>query len=286
MSLSFRELFCPYTECPSARSLAQASFASIPCSQLTSCVSLGGPGPMHSFSEWKKLLQTRYTTQSLVCAMMWQLASIHGSPMVCPYETFWHFVTDCPRLLTYRNDTFLDSPPQQDDWKLKQIMHCLQSVLEQREDKQSYIIKEPCQRQTPTETETHPSQVRMSYVMWEQREDKQSYIIKESCQRQTPTETETHPSQVRMSYVVWAGSQLSHNPTNTSKHSTLLPQTPTSQHINKNLVCSKRPNPNRKNTKQWQQLQGPTSLRHWLYRLRFILQLRRWQHIPYFTPPN
>ena len=52
---------------------------------LTSCVSLGGPGPMHSFSEWEKLLQTRYKTQSVVCAMMWQLATIHGSPMVCPY---------------------------------------------------------------------------------------------------------------------------------------------------------------------------------------------------------
>ena len=58
----------------------------------TSCVSLGGPGPMHSFSEWEKLLQTRYTTQSVVCAMMWQLASIHGSPRLCPYllAICWH----------------------------------------------------------------------------------------------------------------------------------------------------------------------------------------------------
>ena len=37
-------------------------------------------------------------------------------------ETFWHFITECPRLQNYRNDTFLDSPPQQDNWKLKQIM--------------------------------------------------------------------------------------------------------------------------------------------------------------------
>ena len=59
---------------------------------LTSRVSLGGPGPMPSFSEWEKLLQARYTTQSVVCAMMWQLASIHGSSMVCPYLLVicWH----------------------------------------------------------------------------------------------------------------------------------------------------------------------------------------------------
>ena len=40
---------------------------------LASCVSLQGPGPMHSFSEWKKILQTRYTTQSVLCAMINQL---------------------------------------------------------------------------------------------------------------------------------------------------------------------------------------------------------------------
>ena len=52
------------------------------------CVSLGGPGPMHSFSDvCEKLLQTKNITQSVVCAMMWQLASTHmlASPMVCPY---------------------------------------------------------------------------------------------------------------------------------------------------------------------------------------------------------
>ena len=47
---------------------------------LISCESLGGPGPMHSLSEWEKLLQTRYITQSVVCTIMWQLASIHGIP--------------------------------------------------------------------------------------------------------------------------------------------------------------------------------------------------------------
>ena len=36
-------------------------------------------------------------------------------------ETFWHFITDCPRLQTYRNDTFLDKLPQQDNWKLSQL---------------------------------------------------------------------------------------------------------------------------------------------------------------------
>ena len=37
-------------------------------------------------------------------------------------ETFWHFVTECLKISTYRNDTLLDNPPQQDNWKLKQIM--------------------------------------------------------------------------------------------------------------------------------------------------------------------
>ena len=49
-------------------------------------VSLVGPGPMNSFSDVsEKLLKTRYTTQSVVCVMMWQLVSTQGSPMVCPY---------------------------------------------------------------------------------------------------------------------------------------------------------------------------------------------------------
>ena len=33
-------------------------------------------------------------------------------------ETFWHFVTECPRLQSYRTETFLDTPPQQDNWRL------------------------------------------------------------------------------------------------------------------------------------------------------------------------
>ena len=37
-------------------------------------------------------------------------------------ETLWHFATECPRLQTYKNDTFLDNPPQQDNRKLNQIM--------------------------------------------------------------------------------------------------------------------------------------------------------------------
>ena len=36
-------------------------------------------------------------------------------------ETFWHFITNCPRLQTYRNETFLDKLPQQDNWKISQI---------------------------------------------------------------------------------------------------------------------------------------------------------------------
>ena len=54
------------------------------------CVSLGGPGSMHSFSEWEKLLQTRYTctTQSVVCAIMWQLARPMGFPYLL--AICWH----------------------------------------------------------------------------------------------------------------------------------------------------------------------------------------------------
>ena len=37
-------------------------------------------------------------------------------------ETFWHFVTECPRLQSHRTDIFLDKLPQQDNWKIKQIM--------------------------------------------------------------------------------------------------------------------------------------------------------------------
>ena len=59
-------------------------FASIPCSHTPiqdACVSLGGPGPMHSFNHvCENLLQTRYITQSVVYAMMWQVASTHGMP--------------------------------------------------------------------------------------------------------------------------------------------------------------------------------------------------------------
>ena len=56
-------------KCPSARSLVQASFCIYPL--LTSCVSLGRPGLMNSFSDvCEKLLQTRYITKSTVCAMM------------------------------------------------------------------------------------------------------------------------------------------------------------------------------------------------------------------------
>ena len=37
-------------------------------------------------------------------------------------ESFWLFLTQSPRLKTYRDDTFLDTPPQQDNWKFRQIM--------------------------------------------------------------------------------------------------------------------------------------------------------------------
>ena len=43
-------------------------------------------------------------------------------------ETFWHFVTDCPRLYTIRNDTFLDKQPQQDLNKLCNLALTQQST--------------------------------------------------------------------------------------------------------------------------------------------------------------
>ena len=53
------------------------------------CVTLGRPRPMHSFSNVReKLLQTKYIIQSVVCAMMWQLASTHGSPIFWPYQRY------------------------------------------------------------------------------------------------------------------------------------------------------------------------------------------------------
>ena len=47
-----------------------------------------------------------------------------ANPTICgeDNETFWHFVTDCPRLYSHRTDTFLDKIPQQDNWQLNQIM--------------------------------------------------------------------------------------------------------------------------------------------------------------------
>ena len=73
---------------------APPMFASIPCSHTPiqgACGSLRGPRPMHSFSGvCEKLLQTRYLTQFVVCAMMRQLASTHGFPWYAP--TYWPYV--------------------------------------------------------------------------------------------------------------------------------------------------------------------------------------------------
>ena len=32
-------------------------------------------------------------------------------------ENFWHLTTVCPRLKTYRDEVFLDTHPEQDNWK-------------------------------------------------------------------------------------------------------------------------------------------------------------------------
>ena len=61
-----------YSDLPCMHSVPM--LASIPCSHTPiqgACVSSGGPGPMHSFSDVsEKLLQIRYITQSVVCDMM------------------------------------------------------------------------------------------------------------------------------------------------------------------------------------------------------------------------
>ena len=75
---------------------------------LTSCVSLGGPGPMHSFSEWEKLLRTRYTTQSVVCVMIWQLASIHRSPHGMPLS-IGHMLTPAMQTASHQQRVQPDS---------------------------------------------------------------------------------------------------------------------------------------------------------------------------------
>ena len=62
--------------------------------------------PMQSFSDVsKKLLQTKYVyiTQSVVCAMMWQLTSIDNPPWYAP--TYWPYVvtTHQPSIQHYTN---------------------------------------------------------------------------------------------------------------------------------------------------------------------------------------
>ena len=37
-------------------------------------------------------------------------------------ETFWHFVTECPRLRTCIEDIFLDKISEHDNWSIREIM--------------------------------------------------------------------------------------------------------------------------------------------------------------------
>ena len=38
-------------------------------------------------------------------------------------KTFWHFVTEFPRLRIYREEAFLDEIPQQNNWKISSVMN-------------------------------------------------------------------------------------------------------------------------------------------------------------------
>ena len=57
----------------------------LPCLHLSLCELRRA----RAFSEWEKLLQSRCTNQSVVCAM-WQPASTHSSPWYAP--TYWPYV--------------------------------------------------------------------------------------------------------------------------------------------------------------------------------------------------
>ena len=37
-------------------------------------------------------------------------------------ETFWHFVTECPRLRAIRDEVFLDNLPDTDNWSAQQLL--------------------------------------------------------------------------------------------------------------------------------------------------------------------
>ena len=38
-------------------------------------------------------------------------------------ETYWHLATECPRLKSYREETFLDKPPVQDNWDATSLIN-------------------------------------------------------------------------------------------------------------------------------------------------------------------
>ena len=38
-------------------------------------------------------------------------------------ETYWHLATECPRLKSYREETFLDKPPVQDNWDTTSLIN-------------------------------------------------------------------------------------------------------------------------------------------------------------------
>ena len=90
---------------------------------LLTCVSLGRLGPLHSFSEWEKLLQIRYTTQSVVCALMWQLVSIHISHMLTPPSSITSTEGATWQFLSERDYTGYDIDGVQPN-PLKYVRHC------------------------------------------------------------------------------------------------------------------------------------------------------------------
>ena len=37
-------------------------------------------------------------------------------------ETYWHLSTECPRVKSFREETFLDTPPVQDNWEICKLL--------------------------------------------------------------------------------------------------------------------------------------------------------------------
>ena len=58
-------------------------------------------------------------------------------------ETYWHLATECPRLKSYREETFLDKPPVQDNWDAISLINfgTYQTVYNMMSYNQDYNIQ-------------------------------------------------------------------------------------------------------------------------------------------------